>query len=169
MKFWKPLLYAQCLGGNEILPLWLYHRGQLQRHAAWQSTHSVALVFYSFAIGTPDNRIFPCVVTGAFSFLTSYFMPSWAFSRTPIPECQTRDVFLSLNKTIWDFFGLRTGVDSWEAFWSRRKMTHFWTGMIGWEAWWSVFIFPSWERKKKGKKEKRKKCQHIRYTNGQQS
>ena len=147
MKFWKALLYAQYSEGDEILPSWLYYPGQLQRHMAWQSTYSLSLVFYPFAVGTSDNRIFSCVVTEIFSFFTGYFMLSWAFSLTPILECQTKDVFLSLNKTIWDLFGLRAGVDSWEAFWSRRKMTCFWTRMIDWEACRSLFIVLFWEEK----------------------
>lgn len=130
--------------------MWLYHRGQLQRHMAWWSTHSVDLVFYPFAVCTSDNRIFPCIVTGIFSFLTGYFTPSWAFSLTPIAECQMRYVFLSPNETMWDLFGFRTGVDSWEAFWSRRKMTHFWTRMLDWESCWSFFIVLFWEDGKKG-------------------
>lgn len=118
--------------GDEILPSWLYHRGQWQRRMAWQSTYSLGLVFYPFAIGTSENRIFSCVVTEIFSFFTGYFMLSWAFSLTPILECQTKDVFLSLNKTVWDLFGLRAGVTAGRHFGQGEKW-HFlnWNDRLG--------------------------------------
>lgn len=114
-----------------------------------EEAHILYPVFYSFAVGISDNRICSCVVTGAFSLLPGYFMPSWAFSQTPVPERQNRDVFLWLSKTIWDLFGLGTGVASWGPFWSRRKMTRYWAGMIHWEACWSLFMAPFWEERKK--------------------